>query len=255
MSTNPGISKTTARPTGGVAAIASLDLVSATLEQLSSRRTGVTGIGVLYGPSGWGKTFATNVLANEHRAYYVQMRSAWRSKDLLRKILVEMGVKEGRGTTSGLLDMVAAQLSESRRTLIIDEFDYAANSDTLIELTRDIYEASQGSLLLVGEEQLPRKLEKPEWERLHNRVSAWAQMQAVSLEDADKLAQIYCPGINLTEEVLAKLVAQSKGAVRRVVNCLNAIYEHGQLYAMDTVDAEILAGIRLPSGRAPERRV
>lgn len=242
-----------ARPTGGVAAIATLDMVAATLERLSNRRLGVPGIGVLYGPSGWGKTFSTNTLANESRAYYVQMLSAWRSKDLLSKILAEMGVAHGKSTVSKLLDMVTEQLSASRRTLIIDEFDHATKSDALIELTRDIYEGSQGSLLLVGEELLPRKLEA--WERFHSRVSTWAPAQKVSLDDSTKLAPIYCPGIAVTEDALARLVTLSKGSVRRVVTCLTAIHEHSQLYALEQVDEATLAGIKLPSDRAPERRV
>lgn len=242
-----------ARPSGGVASIATLDMVAATLERLSNRRLGVPGIGVLYGPSGWGKTFSTNTLANESRAYYVQMLSAWRSKDLLEKILSEMGVAHGKATVSKLLDMVTQQLSASRRTLIIDEFDHAAKSDKLVELTRDIYEGSQGSLLLVGEELLPRKLEA--WERFHSRVSTWAPAQRVSLEDAIKLAPIYCPGIGLGDGVLDKLVTRSKGSVRRVVNDLTAIHEHCQLYALDEVELQTLADIALPADRAPERRV
>ncbi|MDP1980506.1 AAA family ATPase [Undibacterium sp.] len=242
-----------ARPMGGIAAIATLDVVQATLEQLATRRQGVPGIGVLYGPSGWGKTFATNSLANESRAYYVQMLSAWRSKDLLSKILSEMNVAHKGGTASKLLDMVTEQLSASRRTLIIDEFDHAAKSDTLIELTRDIYEGSQGSLLLVGEEMLPRKLEA--WERFHSRVSAWAPAQRVSYDDAEKLTPIYCPDVELTEDVLDKLVTLSKGSVRRVVTCLTAIHQHSQLYALDQIGIAELASISLPADRAPDRRV
>lgn len=241
------------RPTGGVANIATLDMVAATLERLGSRRVGVPGIGVLYGPSGWGKTFSTNTLANQSRAYYVQMLSAWRSKDLLEKILAEMGVAHGKATVSKLLDMVTQQLSASRRTLILDEFDHAAKSDKLVELTRDIYEGSQGSLLLVGEELLPRKLEA--WERFHSRVSTWAPAQRVSLEDATKLAPIYSPGIAIDDAVLDRLVTLSKGSVRRVVNCLTAIHEHSQLYGLDEVRETALATIALPSDRAPERRV
>jgi DNA transposition AAA+ family ATPase len=241
------------RPTGGVAPIATLDMVAATLERLANRRLGVPGIGVLYGPSGWGKTFSTNTLANENRAYYVQMLSAWRSKDLLQKILAEMGVAHGKETVSKLLDMVNQQLSASRRTLIIDEFDHATESHKLVELTRDIYEGSQGSLLLVGEELLPRKLEA--WERFHSRVSTWAPAQKVTVEDAAKLAPIYCPGIGIDDDVLIKLVTLSKGSVRRVVNCLTAIHEHSQLYALDEVSTQVLTGIALPSDRAPERRV
>lgn len=260
----PGLLPATNRPTGGVASIATLDMVAATLERLSNRRFGVPGIGVLYGPSGWGKTFSTNTLANESRAYYVQMSSTWKASDFLCKILKEMDVayltkkKSGEWTSTipsitKLLDMVAAQLSASRRTLIIDEFDHAAKSDKLVELTRDIYENSQGSMLLVGEELLPRKLEA--WERFHSRVSSWAPAQKVSLEDGAKLAPIYCPGITVSEDALEKLTAFSTGSVRNVVKSLNAIYEHCQLYALDEVNAQALNSIALPSNRAPDRRI
>jgi len=241
------------RPVGGIANIATLDMVAATLERLNNRRLGVPGIGVLYGPSGWGKTFSTNALANESRAYYVQMLSAWRSKDLLEKILSEMGIAHGKATVSKLLDMVTQQLSASRRTLIIDEFDHATKNDKLVELTRDIYEGSQGSLLLVGEELLPRKLEH--WERFHSRVSTWAPAQKVSMDDAIKLAPIYCPGVAIAADALNKLVINAKGSVRRVVNYLTVIHEHSQIYAMDEVTLPALASIALPTDRAPERRV
>lgn len=241
------------RPSGGVAAIATLDVVVATLEKLTSRRQGVPGIGVLYGPSGWGKTFATNTLASEARAYYVQMASAWRSKDLLIKILAEMGVSHKTSTVSKLLDLVSQQLAASRRTLIIDEFDHAAKSDALVELTRDIYEQSQGSLLLVGEEMLPRKLEA--WERFHSRVATWAPAQKVSIDDSVKLAPIYCPGIRLADEVIDSLVERSKGSVRRVVTCLTVIHDHAMLNALEEISVKTLAKIVLPSDRAPERRV
>lgn len=264
MTKNQANRNTAARPIGGVAAIATLDVVEATLDRLHHRRMGVAGIGVLYGPSGWGKTFSTNTLANDQRAYYVQMQSHWRSSTMLCKILDEMGAvykrKKPNGewglaipTVSTLMEMVTAQLSASGRTLIIDEFDHAAKSDTLIELTRDIYEGSQGSLLLVGEELLPRKLEA--WERFHSRVSTWAPAQPVSTDDVAKLAPIYCPGIEFNDAVLERLATVSKGSVRRVVSCMSAIHEHCMIYALEEIDAATLAKITLPSDRAPERRV
>ena len=253
------------RPAGGVASIATLDLVAATIERLSARRNGVTGIGVLYGPSGWGKTFATNALANENRAYYVQMLSNWKPQDFLCKILDEMGIgyirrnKDGGPIASSipriskLVDMISAQLAASRRTLIIDEFDHATKRDSMVELTRDLYEGSQGSLLLVGEELLPSTLEN--WERFYRRVSVWAPAAPVSIPDAEKLAPIYCPGVSIAEDALAHLVSTAKGSVGRVVNSLDAIREHCMTHALDSINKASLADIALPSGRAPMRRI
>lgn len=241
------------RPKGGTASIATLDLVVATIERLNQRRNGVPGLGVVYGPAGWGKTFATNAIAIESRAYYVQMRSAWRTKTMLEKILYEMGVKHGRETNAGLLDIVCEQLSTSRRPLIIDEFDYCVKSDALVELTRDIYEGSQGSILLVGEELLPKKLEQ--WERFHSRVLTWAPAQAVSVGDARKLSPIYAPDIAISDDVLIHLVDLSKGSVRRVCVNLVTIYEHCITHGLLEFGTSELDAVTLYTGRAPERRL
>ncbi|WP_420996207.1 AAA family ATPase [Cupriavidus sp. 30B13] len=254
MTKNNTASKPAApRPAGGVAHIGTMDLVSATLQRLDSRRSGLPGMAVLYGPAGWGKTFATNLLAVENRAYYVQMRSAWRSKTLLEKVLFEMGVQHTRATVPALLDMVCEQLGASGRTLILDEFDYATKSDNLIELTRDIYEGSQGSLLLVGEELLPKKLER--WERFHSRVLTWAPAQPVTVEDAAKLAAIYAPGLAIDTAVLTHLVEQANGSVRRVSVNLTQLHEHSMLYGLDSIGLADLNSVAIYTGRSPERRL
>lgn len=253
MTKNTNSSKQAA-PMLDVAHIATLDLVSATLERLDARSNGLPGIAVLYGPAGWGKTFAANTLANEARAYYVQMRSAWRSKTLLEKILADMGIRHEPATTARLLDMVAEQLSASRRTLILDEFDYAAKAknDTLIELTRDIYEASQGSLLLIGEELLPKKLER--WERFHSRVLTWAPAQPVTLEDAMKLAPIYASTLEFDTDVLQYLVDIAQGSVRRVCVNLTQLLDFSNTQGLDRITMNDLAATTVYTGRSPERR-
>ncbi|MCG9087420.1 AAA family ATPase, partial [Laribacter hongkongensis] len=85
------------------------------------------------------------------------------------------------GTIPALLDQICEQLAASQRPLIIDEFDFALRSDSMVELVRDIYEGSQGTILLIGEEQLPQRLKR--WERFHSRVMAWIPALPVSLED------------------------------------------------------------------------
>ncbi len=232
------------------AKIVNLGLVQIALNKLIERQDGLPGLGVFYGPSGFGKTTTTVVIANEVNAYYVQMRSAWTRKALLDKILMEMGITP-MPTVAAMLDQICAQLAASRRALIIDEFDYAAEKAGMVELIRDIYEGSQVPILLVGEERLPNKLKK--FERFHGRVLAWVAAQPVSMDDAKKLATIYASGIDITDEVLSELVRIAHGSVRRVCVNLTNILDHANTVGLSAIYAGDLKEISLFTGEAPAR--
>ena len=234
------------------AKIVNLGLVQVALSKLIERQDGLPGLGVFYGPSGFGKTTTTVVIANEVNAYYVQMRSAWTRKALLDKILVEMGMTPAP-TMAAMLDQICGQLALSRRALIIDEFDYAADKAGMVELVRDIYEGSQVPVLLVGEERLPQKLKK--FERFHGRVLAWVAAQPVSLEDARALAGIYADGLNIDDAVLKELVRLAHGSVRRVSVNLTNINDHANVAGLTHVGMDELAEVSLFTGEAPARRL
>lgn len=234
------------------AQIHNLELARTAAERLVSRHAALPGIAVMYGPSGYGKTTAATAVANENRSYFVQMRSAWSRKTLLQKILTEMSIKP-MGTIPEMLDQVSAQLASSGRLLIIDEFDYCAKNDTMIELVRDIYEGSQSTLLVLGEEQLPHKLKR--WERFHSRVLSWIPAQPVSLADAAALMRIYCPGIAVAEDLLAHLVAISGGSVRRVSVNLAGVADQAAMEGWDSVGMDTWGNRPLYTGDAPRRGV
>jgi DNA transposition AAA+ family ATPase len=203
----------------GVVPIASLDLVSVTLEKLLNRHANMAGLGVLYGPPGRGKSMAAGAMVSQYRAYYIQVRRVWSVKVVLQKILLEMGVAEPKGTptTAALLDMVTTQLSKSNRPLILDEADYLIRTDSLIETVRDIYEGSRKPVLLVGTDDLRTGLRK--WKQMHSRVYAWEEALPVSLEDAAKLATVYAAGVSVAPDLLAEIVARVDGSVR--YTCVN----------------------------------
>ena len=140
-----------------IANINNLSLVAIAMERLMNRPDGLPGLGVLYGPSGYGKTTATVAVANSTQAYYVQLRSAWSKKTLLEKICFEMGIPAAK-TPAANLDVICEQLAASQRPLILDEADYLVAKAGMVELVRDIYEGSQSPIMLVGEEMLPNKL-------------------------------------------------------------------------------------------------
>lgn len=244
------------RPKGGIAHIATFDMVATTLDQLNNRRVGMDGIGVLYGPSGWGKTFSSNVLALETRAYFVQMQPVWTKKTFLQKILDEMKVDWDRScSVPDLFDMVNNQLAVSRRTLILDEFNRAIERPMLAQIARAIFDCTQSPILLVGEEKLPSELSRPAFKQLYRRVSAWAEAQDVTVDDTAKLAPIYCPGIGLEPAALSALTSFAKGSVSSVVKCLNVIHETCLTQGMDSVSLAALQKIALPSATHPKRKI
>jgi hypothetical protein len=233
-----------------VANINNLDLVRIAAERLASRNTALPGIACLFGPAGYGKTTATLAVANENRSYFVAMRSAWGRKTFLEKILIEMAIKPA-GTIPALLDQVCAQLAASNRMLIIDEFDYATQRDSLVELVRDIYEGSQATILIIGEEMLPQKLKK--WERFHSRVLSWIPAQPVSINDARALAPIYCPDAAVGDDMLDHLVKLSGGSVRRVSVNLANIADVAATEGWSCVNLMDWAKRPLYTGDAPRR--
>ncbi|MCL2830734.1 MAG: ATP-binding protein [Betaproteobacteria bacterium] len=193
------------------------------LLRLASNRAGdrhclLPGICVFHGPAGRGKTLACMQLARDADAYYIQMRSAWSRKTLLEKVLIEMSIQPA-GTIPMMLDTITAQLAASRRPLIIDEFDHCLRSEAMLELVRDIYEASQGTLVLVGYDTIKSRLSSPRYEHFSSRVLSWVQALPVSIEDARALAGIYAPDVSVADCLLAHLVAVSAGSARRV--CVN----------------------------------
>lgn len=232
------------------AQIHNLSLVRTATEQLVGRTAGLPGIAVLYGPAGYGKTVAALAIANEIRAYFVQMRSAWGRKALLEKILLEMGAKPS-GTIPQMLDQVCEQLASSGRMLMLDEADYCIRSNGMIELIRDIYEGSQATLLMIGEELLPQKLKK--WERFHSRVLSWIPAAPVSLDDAAVLAPIYCPGVTIAEDMLDHLVKRASGSVRRVCVNLAGIHNTACIEGWSTVDRATWGNLQIYTGEAPRR--
>jgi len=239
--------------TPGIARIGNIAQCQTALERAISRSANLPGLVCFYGPSGWGKSLSSNYLCNTQRGYYVQVKSIWSKKVFLSKILGEMGIKPAH-TTGEMLDQVCDQLSASGRPLVIDEMDHLVDKNA-VELVRDIYEGSQAPILIIGEEQLPQKLKK--FERFHGRVLAFVPALPVTLADAHELAQVYAQGVQCGEDLLAHLVHESHGSVRRVCVNLDQAREEAAAHGANAIDLTWCQkhSVKFYTGEAPKRRV
>lgn len=191
------------------------------IAQVQDREFGLPGMATFYGPSGFGKTTAVTVAANEFRAYSVQVKSVWSPTHLCQMILKELGVTPTK-TIPQMVDQIGAQLAMTDRPLIIDDAQYL-KAKRMIDLVRDIYESSQSTIILVGEEQLPAALTN--WENVHNRMLAWLPALPCDLRDAQHLTAIYSRDVDIAEDLLRAIVAASAGSTRRVATNLSRARE------------------------------
>lgn len=192
--------------------LTNVGLLAGAIDRAMQRPIGLPGLVVMYGPSGLGKSVAAACSATQHRAYYVECRNTWTKKAFLLAILREMAISPAV-TLSEMVDQVAEQLSLSGRPLIVDDVQYLLDK-AIANILTDIYNASQGTIVLIGEKGVPASMAK--LERLHNRVLEWVPAQAATLADVKRLASSSYPGLEMADDLLADLVKNVKGCLRRI---------------------------------------
>lgn len=237
----------------GVAQVTNVAVCYEAIERIQSRHPSLPGIGVFYGRSGDGKSSAASYIANKLNAYYVQATSIGTKKSFLESVLREMTIPAAK-TASEMLGQIAEELAKSGRPLIIDEADHLAKGNK-IEMVRDIYESSQGTILIIGEEMLPKKLER--WERFHGRVHSWVPAQPATPNDAALLAKVYAPKVAIDEQVLVQLVGAVRGSTRRTCTNLEMLGQRALECGMRQVgmaDIEQLLPQGFITGQSPKPR-
>ncbi|MFC2974375.1 AAA family ATPase [Azotobacter bryophylli] len=212
--------------------LTNVGLLTSAIERTQARPVGLPGLVTMYGASGLGKSVGAAWAANRYRAYYVECRDTWTRKAFLTAVLREMAILPG-GNLSAMVDQVAEQLSRSGRPLIVDDVQYLLDKAAANVLT-DLYNASQGTIVLIGEERVPASLAK--LERLHNRVLEWVPAQAATLEDIQTLARTSYPELSLSDDLLDDLRAAVNGCLRRVAVNLYRIQGEAEAVGIDTLD-------------------
>lgn len=193
------------------------------IKRTNERNERLPGISAFYGPSGFGKSTAANYVATKTNAFYVQVKSTYTKKAFLQALLREMNIP-APSTLNDMLELASKELAQTCRPLIIDEFDYLLRGNgNKSDIVRDLYEASQGTFLIIGEEMLARKLEKDE--RFHGRILNWVPALPADISDAKLLCPIYAPMLEIDEPVLKQLVSQVRGSTRRVCTNLEMLNE------------------------------
>ncbi|MGY3322229.1 AAA family ATPase [Pseudomonas sp. TE3911] len=230
--------------------LTNVGLLASAVERAMARPSNLPGLVVMYGASGLGKTVGATFAANIYRAYYVECRDTWTKKAFLAAVLREMTIVPSR-TMSEMVDQIADQLSRSGRPLIVDDAQYLLEKAAANVLT-DIYNASHGTIVLIGEERVPFSLAK--LERLHNRVLEWVPAQPATQEDLRTLSAACYPNLQIHDDLLEDLRKAVRGCLRRVVVNLYRLQSEAQAFGWDSVNSAQWGDRGWFTGEAPLRR-
>ena len=199
-------------------------------DALIRRVPGMPGMGMVWGPTGYGKSTATAWYVNQVNGVYIRAQALWSPKVMLGAIARELEV-DGHGRNNGeLVEMIVNRLAETGRPLFIDEADYIVERKLLTDTLRDIHDLSTAPVVLIGMHGIERKIRaNPQFT---GRIAQWVAFEGVDAEDARMLANGLCE-VEVSDDLLDALrkEASPKGQldagaeVRRVVVGLGQI-EH-----------------------------
>lgn len=235
---------------GSVAPLANVAGLAELIERCNNRSTGLPGMGCFYGRAGRGKTQAGIYSAIKYDAVHVEALPIGGIKSLLKGIAKELGLKEQR-TSDGLLDAICFELLRSRRPLIIDEADHILKP-TPINIVRIIFDRSGVPVILMGEEELPQKLNA--WERVHSRILHWEGAAEATMKDVDLLSGLYAPGVVLDAGLKALLLKASGGSLRYLSTNLDKLKEHAAMHNVRSLTLAQWGERPLHTGEAPMPR-
>lgn len=236
----------------GVALLRNVMSMVTLVQRVVDRKPSLPGMAVYFGPSGYGKSTAATYAANTFNAYQVQLQSTWTKKTFCQMILRDLSIEPAKSIPD-MVAQIAREIGSTGRPLLIDEADYLVERN-LVQLVRDIYEASEGSIILIGEENLPRKL--MHWERVHGRMLDWVPAEPAVIDDVMALAPNYAENIEIEQALAEQLLADSQHSIRRVCVNLDLIRDHAQTMGLARVTRKEwhASGKQFFSGMAPKPR-
>ena len=233
-----------------VAPLANVARLAQLIKRIEQRENGLPGLGCIHGRAGLGKTTAAIYATNSLNACHVEALPIGGVKGLLKMIATELGERPQK-TTDGIFEQICHQLARSQRPLIIDEADHILN-DRSIEIVRRIHDVSYVPVILMGEENLPQRLQR--WERVHSRILSWIGMEEASPQDVDHLARIYARDLTLGPDLKAALLAASRGSIRNVSTNLAHVKEFATVRGLQEISLALWGARAFHTGEAPTPR-
>jgi hypothetical protein len=188
-------------------------------------------MGVVYGQSGIGKTYAVREYVNRNLdAILIEIDDRYANKTAFVRELHRRLGGDGNGKLQEVLDVVVERLKYSGRLLIVDEAEKLPYRT--LELIRRLHDFTEIGVLLVGMPELIDNLrgKRRQYAQIYSRITVPCQLTTISLQD--------------TEQVVKSIIPNANGLVKVFhENCMNSMRILRTLVLRSIRTAEINGGV------------
>lgn len=208
-------------------------------DALINRTPGMPGMGLIWGPTGYGKTTAVTWFINQCHGVYIRAMRLWSPKSMLTAIARELDLDIKAMNNGMLVEAIIQRLAESGRPLFIDEADYVVETRRLTDTLRDIHDLSTVPVILVGMHGIEKRIRNNE--QFTGRISQWVNFEGIDRDDCRLLADGLSE-VKIADDLLKHLHQEasprsgSNGAeVRRLVVGLGRIEQYARSRGLDAI--------------------
>lgn len=166
------------------------------MNRLQQRGEDQSGMALVYGDPGLGKTKTMLWLAPQIGAVYVRAIKLMSGRWLLETIASELGLAPQYRTPDLWRQCVEEQLNRPR-TIIIDECDYLSYDARVLETLRDLHDVTGAPMVFIGMDAADRKLKR--FRHLYDRFVEVVRFHALTRDDLSVIATQLCE-VKLTDD-------------------------------------------------------
>ncbi|WP_166838673.1 AAA family ATPase [Rheinheimera pleomorphica] len=191
-------------------------------------------IGMFTGLAGLGKSTAGGYLFTQADGILVRCLKSDTLGTFLERLAQELGLEQ-RQRKADMLKFIVHELAYTGKPLFIDECDYIADNHDVLETIRDIYDMANLPIILIGYNQLPKKVKR--LEQLYSRISQHIEFQPADMDDITTMANELVTDTKIATDLLAELLQESKGNFRRIHTGLNTIEAFARTNGLESINA------------------
>lgn len=203
------------------------------VRELKNRDLGVEGMGLLWGQPGEGKSTAIAYAVNAMDGVYLRANRTWTMTGMLAALCAELELPSGR-IRAPMMDNCIRKLMEMPRPIFVDEADYLLKNFDMLDTLRDIYDLTGSPVVLIGMEDLARRLQLADNGRFARRLTQWVEFDGVDAADARILADTVCE-VGVADDLLAGLYDAARANIGRMTTGLARIETFGRTNRLDTI--------------------